>query len=373
MASNPRLRFTPDYAIPPGDTLRETLEALGMTQTDLAARAGRPVKTINEIVQGQAAITPDTALQLERVLSVPASFWLNREQRYREALARRAEREALQPEIGWLRSFPVTEMVKLGWLPACRTPVERMQAVLQFLGVAGPEQWNGVTAEAAARFRMTKAHEPKSAALHAWLRRGEIEGRRMACGDYDKDAFRAVLSTVRALTLEPPEIFQPALVARCAAVGVAVVFVPELKGSRAAGATRWLSPSRALIQLSLRYKSDDHLWFTFFHEAGHVVLHGRKDIFIEERGQDDGEFEREADAFARDLLVPRAAWTAFTARLQPPRISAAEVERFATAQGLAPGIIVGRLQHERLLPQSHLIGLKRRLAWKHDASDDTPT
>lgn len=364
MATEARLHFAPDYAIPPGDTLRETLEALGMTQADLATRAGRPIKTINEIVQGKAAITPDTALQLERVLSIPASFWLSREQHYREALARRLEGESLQSEIGWLKAFPVAEMAKLGWLPTRKTPIERLQALLQFLGVARPEQWDGITSEAAAHFRMTRAHEPERPALHAWLRRGETEGRRMACGAYDKEAFGAVLGSIRALTREPPEVFQPQLVARCAAAGVAVVFVPELKGSRASGATRWLSPTRALIQLSLRYKTDDHLWFTFFHEAGHVVLHGRHDIFVEENRRDDSKLEQEADAFARDLLVPRAAWTAFTTKLAPPRISAIEVEGFAAAQGLASGIIVGRLQHEGLLPRSHLNRLKRRLAWK---------
>jgi HTH-type transcriptional regulator / antitoxin HigA len=91
MTSTPQNEFYPDYASPPGDTLAETLETIGMSQAELARRMGRPVKTINEIIQAKVVITADTALQLEKVLHVPASFWLRREQHYRETLARLAE------------------------------------------------------------------------------------------------------------------------------------------------------------------------------------------------------------------------------------------------------------------------------------------
>lgn len=88
--------FVPDYAIPPGETLLDTIEALGMSQAELSERTGRPKKTINEIINGKAPITPDTALQLERVLGVSAAFWNNLGKNYRETLARLAEQERLQ-------------------------------------------------------------------------------------------------------------------------------------------------------------------------------------------------------------------------------------------------------------------------------------
>ena len=109
---NLKNEYTPDWVSPPGETLLETLEALGMSQTDLANRMGRPQKTINEIIKGKAAITPETALQLEKVLNLPARFWLNREQQYRESLARQAEHEALETRLGWLDEIPVNELVQ---------------------------------------------------------------------------------------------------------------------------------------------------------------------------------------------------------------------------------------------------------------------
>src|SRR5262245_33858286 len=101
----------PDDAVPPGATLLETIDALGMSQAELAQRTGRPLKTINEIIKGKAQITPETALQLELVLGIEASFWTERERKFREAIARRDEQERLAHAVTWLRDLPVKELL----------------------------------------------------------------------------------------------------------------------------------------------------------------------------------------------------------------------------------------------------------------------
>ncbi len=161
--------------------------------------------------------------------------------------------------------------------------------------------------------------------------------------------------------MESPEVFQPRLVGRCAAAGVAVAFVPELPNTGVSGATRRPGKDKALIQLSLRYKTDDHLWFTFFHEAGHILKHG-KAVFLEasSNGLND-EREAEADAFAVGFLIPRAKFQAFAAQ---PRPTEAAIRKFAQNVGVAPGIVVGRLQHDGSLPyRSGCNRLKRCLRW----------
>src|SRR6266446_682907 len=100
--------FEPNFAVPPA----ETLDALGMTQAELAERMGRPLKTINEIVAGKAMITADSALQLEKVLGVPASFWTNHERLYRDSLARRRETSELKHHLDWLKTIPVRALVR---------------------------------------------------------------------------------------------------------------------------------------------------------------------------------------------------------------------------------------------------------------------
>jgi len=124
-------------------------------------------------------------------------------------------------------------------------------------------------------------------------------------------------------------------------------------------AARWLSPDKALIQLSLRHKTDDHLWFAFFHEVAHILLHGKRDFFVDVQDQETMETkEQEANRFVADLLIPRAEWRRFKAT--PPPFHADAIKLFAFRIGLAPGIVVGRLQHEGLLPRSHCNALKQR-------------
>lgn len=353
-------QYQPDFVTPPGDTLLEVLASIGMSQAELADRTGRPRKTVNRIVKGKASITPETALQLERVLRVPASFWLNRERIYREHLAREQERSSLARHLEWLKSFPVNAMVKLGWIEGCDDLIDQLREVLKFFGVASPDQWAELWLVPATKFRQSKAFESNPGAVAAWLRKGELEAQKVECEDYSEDRFESALAEVRHLTREPPKMFLRGIQSACSKAGVAVVFVPELPKTRTSGATRWLTPSKALIQLSLRYKTDDHLWFTFFHEAGHILLHGKRDVFLEYDGERDDK-EREADRFSAEFLIPAEKYRNFkpTGRYY----SRADILSFAEHLGIAPGIVVGRLQHEGRLPRARCNDLKVRLDW----------
>jgi HTH-type transcriptional regulator/antitoxin HigA len=352
-------QYDPDRVSPPGETLLESIEALGLSQAELAERLGRPKKTVNEIIQGKTAITPETALQLEAVLGVPADFWISREARYSEYLARCEETARLATWVGWARHFPFRAMVRLGWVADQPPGAARVRELLRFFGAASPDTWQETWSRQQIAFRRSAKVSGSQYAIAAWLRRGEAEGQKEDCAPYDADRFRAALNQARALTTTQPEVFQPELGRLVASAGVALVWVPELPGVPASGATRWISPEKALIQLSLRYRTDDHLWFSLFHEAAHVLKHGRKLVFIED-GAKETEEEREANRFAADMLVPRAEYEAFVAG-EP--LSNAAITAFARRVGVAPGIVVGRLQHDRHLPYTHGNQLKRHLRW----------
>lgn len=364
MAEATLYAYEPDFVTPPGDTLLELLDDRGMSQTELARRMNRPIKTINGIIRGKKAITAETALQLERVFGTPASFWLNRERHYQEHLARRAANQALQTQQGWLTNFPVATMQARGWLPQTDDTAHTLVALLQFFGIAEPASWDDLWADCLVSYRKTNAYESSDFALSVWLRQGEIEAQEIMCAPYEETRFKRLLrSDLRALTRLSPEQFAPQLVALCADVGVAVVFVPQIDGARVSGATRWLTKDKALIQLSLRYKTNDHFWFTFFHEAAHIVLHGKRDVFINEDDGVDDEKEREADQFARDTLIDPAAYAQFVSQHPARRISKVAVEQFAQQIGIAPGILVGRLQHDKHIPYRNLNGLKDKFEW----------
>ena len=357
-------QYNPDFVTPPGETLSETLGVIGMTQAEFAGRTGRPKKTINEIIRGKSAITPETALQFEKVLGVPASFWINREQNYQEWLAREQERSHLEKYLSWLEGFPIEEMANLDWIEEYDDPVRQLNELLRFFGIASPQQWDAVTNDLSLAFRRSPAYKAEPAIISAWLRQGEILAQSVNCESFNAEAFRTALSEIRSLTNELPDVFVQRTVQLCARAGVAVVFVHELHRLRTNGATRWLNPNKALIQLSLLYKTDDQLWFTFFHEAGHILLHGKRDIFLEEANQINDK-EEEADRFAADWLIPASAYKDFHPK--GSYFSKSEIVQFARNLGIAPGIVVGRLQHDKRLDMSHFYRLKKRLIWAQDA------
>lgn len=353
-------QYSPDYISPPGDTILELTNELSMSQVELAQRMGRPIKTINEIIHGKAQITPETAIQFEKIFSVPADFWLTLEKQYREFLARKIEDKKLQESLSWSRQIPINEMIKAGWINKINNETGQIHEALQFYAVASHNQWENLWGHYRANLRESATYKSELGPLSAWLRQGEIEALKIDCDPYSESEFKNALSDIRKLTTESPDVFVPELQNIGSKFGVAVVFLPELRGTHLYGATRWISPQKALIQLSLRDKSNDHLWFTFFHEAAHILLHKKKDIFIELR-ENDNDDEKEANKFASDFLIPPKEYHSF---VNNAIFNILTINEFASSIGIAPGIVVGRLQHDKHIQyKSPLNRLKARYVW----------
>lgn len=356
--------YKPDYVSPPGETLQDTLDMFGISQAELAERTGRPKKTINEIIQGKAAITPETALQLELVLRVPATFWLARESKYRAWLARQAEDARIDTDLGFLSELPIKEMCEFGWLLKCKDKREQAKSALGFFGVVSSDKVPLVEETA---FRRSQSFATSPWALAAWLRKGELDAQELPIGMYDRVAFLQAIQKIRSLTTQTPSTFVPALKKLCAQAGVAVVFVRDLPKTSVSGATRWLGPNRALIQLSLRYKTDDMLWFAFFHECGHVYLeHAKRDVLLEGIHRDDeltntlDRKEVAANKFAMDTLIPPNEFEKF---VRKNNFSRSAIETFAASSGICAGIVVGRLQFEKKIDWTSFRQLKKTFRW----------
>ena len=353
-----RYPFEPDYAVAPGQTLGETLDSLGMTQRDLALRTGMSAKTINEIIKGKAPITPDTSVLLERVTGVPARMWNNLEANYREQLAKIADRQRLEEDLDWLKSIPARELISRGVVEEQPDKASLLHAVLSFFGVASSENWRALWMNPEGSFRMSARFEAQPGAVATWLRLGELKAQNLDTEPYNRDEFKEVLHDIRDLTTEPPEVFEPEMRGLSASAGVAVVLIPEIKKCRTWGVARWLSPDKALIQLSLRYKTDDHFWFSFFHEAGHILNDPKKEVYIDGADEEDDR-EEQANRFAANFLIPPSR----TGKL-PSLKSIVAVKDFAESIGIAPGIVVGRLQKDGVIRHKDMNRLKRRFDWK---------
>ena len=365
-------QYNPDYAVPPGWVLEEELEEMGLSQAEFARRCGRSAKLISEIISGKASIEPQTAIQFDRVLGGGADIWLRLESTYRLRLARQAEAKAAAESVEWARQFPIKELVERGLFVKPSSTSDTVDAVLSFFGVGSVDAWQSKYSATAVAYRHSSSFESNRTALSTWLRLGEIEAEEMECDDYDRESFLGSLTDVRALTRGLDGSIFGRSQELCRQSGVALCFTKPFKGVAVSGASYWLPGKRPVIQLSARHKTDDHLWFSLFHEAAHILLHSKKRVFIDAirgksdcNGPEESEAESEANKWAGDFLIPRAQWDKFTGTFLNRD---AEVRLFAEEQGIAPGIVVGRLQREGILPWNRLNGLKRKLEWAESSA-----
>lgn len=334
------------------------LEERGITQSDFAQLLGRTEKNISQLINGKAPLSHGLAIDLERVLGAPSEFWNNRESGYR--LARHEEQERLAGEKAWARQFPLKDMECQGIIARESGPAEQTAGLLDYFGVASTEAWKAYwSSSKRLAARMTSAYSPDIPALTVWLREGELAARAVVTAPFDPRAFERVVRNAPSMTSDDIEQAIPALQERCAGAGVALVLVPALPKIRCSGVSRRLSSDKALIQLCLRYKTADQLWFSFFHEACHVLRHSKKRTYIAYLNEESHE-ELEANEFAANTMIGLAPWTAFTSRGKPTK---AQVREFAASQQIAPGIVVGRLQHEKIVPFTQMNDLKVSLSW----------
>lgn len=349
--------------IPPGEYLEEVLENLGMSKGELAKRMSRPQSKLSGIFNGRKAVTPNTALQLQRATGVPAHIWTGLEAEYRLAQAReRAEEREVtcRQEAHLVTRFCYRELVKLQLAPEHTRPVDKVKALQAFFGVMS---LNSVLE--LPRYRVAFRHGGKALsdrspeAVAAWLRVGEVTAQKAECAPFDKGTLEAILGDIRTMTVGQAAAFSEPLRRQLATAGVALVCCPHFARTRAHGATFFLNPDKAVLMITLRYNWADIFWFTLFHEVGHLLLHGSKSVILEDSGKNRQ--EDEADGFARDALVPPEDWDGF---VDTEPFSRTRIKRFARESGVAPGIVVGRLQHEKRIGQAEENELRTRYEFR---------
>lgn len=352
--------FQPDWASCPGDTIGDILRRRKIAIDAFASDVGWSLEFAHGLIAGTAQIDEDIAHDLERELGPSANFWLAREQRYRKELVRLNRSDSA--ELQWLEQLPYADMAKFGWLKPFRSKAEKLAACWEFFDVENLSAWDKrySTTVALANFRMSSAFETNPMAVAAWLRQGEIKAQQIKCEPWDKSAFRQLLPEIKQLTKQKePANFWPLLQQQCAKVGVAIVAVRAPSGCRASGATRFLSKSKANIVLSFRYRTDDQFWFTFFHEAAHLILHGHSAVFLEDGSDVTSQEEQEANRFSQDVLIPEDMQD----ELLTLPLTKWSISRFARQAGVSPGIVLGQLQYRGRVDPKKLNGLKRRYDW----------
>ncbi len=333
--------FYPENLIHPWITLGETLEAMGIAQKELAIRADISEKQISGIINGANGITPETALKLERVLWIPASFWNNLEKAYQEDKVRLEEQELMVSEKELVKNYPYNDLCKLGYLSQTKNTAERLINLLNFFGVTSL-LWLPKISSLNLKFRKSEKFEVKQEVLAAWLRCGEIEIKNDFVGEFNKTKLKELLPELKDLT-KADAINLVKIKELLNSAGVLFAFVPCLPNLHVSGITKKHN-GNPFIQISDRLKKHDIFWFSFFHEVAHVFLHLHKkdDVFLNIEDKEE-EKEKEANEWAGDFLVDKDWYQAF---IRAGQVSESDIRWFAESNGVWASIIAGRLCHD---------------------------
>lgn len=273
-------KFVPPVEFHPGITLSEKLKEMGMSVKEFAVRTSKPEKTIFAVIGGKSSVTSDMAVAFESVTKIPAHFWLNMQRGYDEYIARQKREEQLSSAYEWARSFPLAKMMEFGWIPVVKNSEDKVKALLSFFQVSTEKAWEDYylnqQLKVAFRISLTGTKEPH--AISAWLRQGEIQAAEMEVNEFSEKALREAIPAMKELCARQPADFAQVLQEECAKVGVKLVYTPCLPKAPINGSTRWINDVPC-IQMTGRHKRNDIFWFTFFHELGHILLHGKKTYF----------------------------------------------------------------------------------------------
>ena len=337
MKHNSMTPALPDYAVSPGDFIQEWLEENDVNAAELARRLDVTPKHVSELLSGKAPLSAALSIALERVTGTPAKLWNRTEAIYREDLARLAECENLEAQYDEAKLFPLSYLRKFGFLTAtAKDKVGTVRELLQLLRIGDLGAVEATWLNPKVAYRKTKLNTDKSYEQAMWLALGEYAARSEELPDFDREGLEGLLPKLRSLTAEPNPVESLDKVKELLnEVGVAFALIPPIPGFGVYGATRWIA-EHPLVQLSVRGKSDDQLWFTLFHELGHVLLHGHKTVFVQGT---EGKEEDEADNFASRTLIPQE----FVHRIPTSRNLAA-VQELADELGIAPSIVLGQAQ-----------------------------
>lgn len=334
-------------ATPPGATIREQLVDRGMSQKEFSYRMDMSEKHISKLINGDVQLTPDVALRLEVVLGIDASFWTKLEAIYREKLARVEQENSMDADEEIAKKMPYSEMVTFEWVPKAKNNKEKVVYLRRYFEVVSLTSLNNsITKIACRRLAIT---EKSDLALLSWTQEARIKSREIVTEPINLSELSKSVVEIRKMTTQSPDVFCPSLKSLLSDCGVALVFLPHFKGSFLQGAS-FYEGNKIVLGLTTRGKDADKFWFSLFHELAHILLGHIGNV-----GGTTESDELQADEWARDILIPEKEINEF---VKNHNYSSNSITKFSNKIGIAPGIVVGRLQNEGIVKYSMLNHLK---------------
>ena len=329
----------PAEVFPPGEFLKEELEARNWSQVEFADIIGKDTRLIYELINGKRMITPETAVILGEALGTSPDLWMNLESQYQLSKVRNVP-GSVSKKADLHTRFPVRELTKRNWIGSSTNIDVIERQLLTFFEIKTTSDQPQFSHAA------KKADQQKTSISQlAWLFRVREIAKTIVVKSFDLAKLKNSLPELAALRVAPEEARQVSRILN--GCGVRLVFVEPLPGSKIDGACFWLE-GIPVIAMSLRFDRIDNFWFVLRHEIEHVIRgHGKKEFFFDQ-DMDDASSNRsdeeiQADKAAANFCVNEIDMQDFLDRVAP-YFYEQKVIMFAQRVGVHPGIVVGQIQ-----------------------------
>ena len=344
-------------AFPPGEFIREELEARGWTQGDLAKIMNRQDSVVSSIINGKRAISSQIASELASAFGTSADLWMNLETSYRLSQGHSQATDPVSKRAKLFAKAPIKDMIRRNWIQNSDDLDTLETEVCKFFEIQSIDEEPAALAHAA---KKSTSYGEVTPAQKAWLYRARKLAHGVQASKFSQKLFSQALETLRRLLTNPEDVMHVAKV--LAEGGVRFLIVESLPHAKIDGACFWLNEFSPVVVLSMRYDRLDNFWYVLMHECGHVEngdgLEGDWMLDVNIVGddaipfEDRSEIEKRADVFATNFLVDPSKMEDFIHRVRP-MFSKQRIKGFAARTAVHPAIVLGQLQYRKEVDWSH--------------------
>ncbi len=356
--------ISPDLLIHPGETISDLLEERGITQKELAQRAGVSEAFLSDVIHGKKDISRGLAMGLEYALGVPSSFWLNLQANYDAELLSLQEEDSVQEDEKTVLASIHEVIDYLSKQAVITKESTQEQTIISLRKVFQVSRLTGLrTLAPAGAFRMSDKATVNPDVLGAWLSLCKFyESGNQAVSSFDPERSDELVPRLKNVMLNDRGNLQKVLKELFSEYGIDFSIVRNFRGAPVHGYISRKNDGTYRMVLTLRGAAADIFWFSLFHELGHIVngdITKPGDYIDMQNAEDEGR-ERAADEFASRALLERESYQRFVGE---KAYSYAAIKTFAQTQGVPPYIVIGRLQKEEIIPWTWHQKYKPRYKW----------
>lgn len=354
-----KIQYDEIMAFHPGYYLKDMIEAMGITQEEFAKRLGTSGKTLSELLNGKINLSDSLALNLSKMFGTSVEVWLNLQKTYTRKVLEIDRRISLKDDLLLVKEIDYSYFVGIGAVPSVKKPAEKVDELLKYLNVSSLNVLSQPDFLVNYRTAVSNSSEKNRLNSNAWVQTALNIGSAYETNSFDLKKLRQKIPVIRRMTLQKPEQFVPELMDLFHTCGVSFVILPYLKNSGVNGAVKWVHKDKVILAINNRRKYADTFWFSLFHEIGHVLQQKVAMLIVSrdvaEMDEVNQSLEMKADEFAQNTLIPAHDYASF---IQKDDFSESAIKAFSKAIGIHPGIVVGRLQRDKIIRNDFLNHLK---------------